>query len=43
MHPIAPITQQLQKRAVDVGNAYTEVKDYISDLDYLPNSIKDEF
>ena len=43
MHPIAPITQQLQKRAVDVVNAYTEVKDCISDLDYLPNSIKDEF
>ena len=43
MHVIASITQQLQKRAVDVVNAYTEVKDCISDLDYLRNSIKDEF
>ena len=31
------------KRAVDVVNAYTEVKDCISDLDYLLNSSKNEF
>ena len=43
MHPIAPITQQLQKRAVDVVNTYTKVKVCISDLDYLRNSIKDDF
>ena len=39
IHPITPITQQLQKSAADVVNAYTEVKDCISDLDY--NSVKD--
>ena len=43
MHPIASIIQQLQKRAVDVVNAYTEIKDCISDLDYLRNSIKYKF
>ena len=42
MHVIASITRQLQKRAVDVVNTYTEVKDCISDLDYLRNSIKDK-
>ena len=41
MYLIAPITQQLQRQTVDVVNAYTEVKDCISDLDYLRNSIKD--
>ena len=40
IHPITPITQQLQKSAADVVNAYTEVKDCISDLDY--NSVKDK-
>ena len=33
INPIASTTQQLQKRAVDVVTAYTEVKDCISDLD----------
>ena len=40
---MAPITQHLQNRAVDVVSAYTEVKDCTSDLDYLRNSIKDKF
>ena len=43
MHPIALITQQLQKIANDLVNAYTGVKNCISDLDYLCNSIKYEF
>ena len=43
MHPMAPITQHLQNRAVDVVSAYTEVKDCAPDLDYLRNLIKDEF
>lgn len=43
MHPIAPITQQLPKATADVVNDYAEVKDCILDLDYLRNSIKDEF
>ena len=43
MHPIAPITQQLPKATDDVVNDYAEVKDCILDLDYLRNSIKDEF
>ena len=43
MHPIAPITQQLPKATADVVNDYAEVKDCILDLDYLCNSIKDEF
>ena len=43
MQPIASITQQLQERAIDVVSTYTEVKDCISDIDYLRNSIKDEF
>ena len=41
MYLIAPITQQLQRQTADAVNAYTEVKDCISDLDYLRNSIKD--
>ena len=43
MQPIISITQQLQKRAIDVVGTYTKVKDCISDIDYLCNSIKDEF
>ena len=43
MHPIAPVTKQLQKRAVDVINTYTGVMDYISVFDYLCNSAKGEF
>ena len=49
MHPIAPITQQLPKATADVVNDYAEVKHCIFvyycilDLDYLRNSIKDEF
>ena len=43
MHPTAPITQQFQNRAVDVVNAYAEYKDCISDLDYVCNSVKDDF
>ena len=31
------------KKSVDVVNAYTEVNDSISDLQYLRSSIKDEF
>lgn len=40
MHAIPAITQQHQKRAVDVLNPYTEGKNCISDLVYLCNSIK---
>ena len=43
MQPIISITQQLQKKAIDVVSTYIEVKDCISDIDYLLNSIKDEF
>ena len=43
MNPIALNTHELQERADNVVNTYTDVKDCISDLDYLHNSIKDEF
>ena len=40
MHAIPAITQQHQKRAVDVLNLYTEGKNCVSDPVYLCNSIK---
>ena len=43
MNPIALNTHQFQERAGNVLNTYTDVKDCISDLDYLHNSIKDDF
>ena len=43
LHRLVPITQKFQGRAIDVVAAYQEVQSSINDLEYIRQTVDEEF